>query len=96
MGEKMLLREMNRSSPKRPRTGESAFQHLPALALCCPLVLSRPLACLFPTTLSCPNLMDHLPSSVSWHHEVNTDRKEYPKIQMSLKEEANIRRKEKL
>lgn len=44
----------------------------PALAVCCPLVLSWPPVCLFSTPLSCPKLMGHLPSNVCWcfcdHH----------------------------
>ena len=84
LGEKMLWRQMNRSSLKGLGRGESAFQHLWALALCCPLVLSGPPTRLFPVTLRCPRSMDHLSSSVSRHphpgggHRENAQRHRFP------------------
>lgn len=85
---------MNTSSQKQLGPAKSASQHLSALALCCPLVMSGPPVCLDLKTFSCPKLMDHLPSSASWHQhqEMVKERREYQKQQISLEEEASVRR----
>ena len=66
---------------ERPRI-ISTFQHLWALALCCPLVLSGPPICLFPTTMRSTKLMATLGGS--WHphpggsHTKNAQRHRFP------------------
>lgn len=85
---------MNTSSRKGLGPAKSASQHLSALAPCCPLVMSGPPVCLDLKTFSCLKLMEHLPSSASWHQHLGDGqgKKRTPKDADSLQEEASVRR----